>query len=336
MKTKLFLMYILILLPLASSGQKFNILEYLNLPEDSITEKIKLNGLSYFNSLSENNEKIIHVRGDVNSSNFIRRLNANISLNDSISYMITIYVDKRQIKYLRHHLGIENTRPTYSPVFLSYGERNYYYSEVDEIKYIHIEIYNSTSFRRTHDVTIETFPKVNEISQYMELLEPQIPPLPRGKNKILNYVFGAWVAVIIESEHESQLHQYRGELLATKNDSITLYNEGYETTLCFKDVKFIGIYTHDNNPGKWASFTVLSLVPNFISALVQSEYAIEFLTLGIPVAAVGLINILVEVGKPYPVKYFPGEIQNIEDLNMYARFPQGIPDNLNTFSKESQ
>jgi hypothetical protein len=323
------LIFFITLIPLFSFGQKINPLIFLNQTEESLVDVLKTYDLKYFSSKSDTLGKNYFITKVDESYDVIRTLNYRIQISDNLSSKLVFLCEKRKINSIRKRIGIGKTMQLFFPIALNFNSNTFYYTESEEGKLIRVEVNIHGSIPESPSMSIEYSLTAQERLQYIEILDPQTPKLPRSNKEVMSYVYGAWVAVLLKSENEEQIRQFRGELLATKEDTIILNNDGIQTRLNFDEVKFIGVYTHKNNPGKYVLFTGLAYIPNIIAAISMPEYASNFLALGIPVAIVGLINIIAEAGKKRPVKYYPGDIYNIEMLNMYARFPQGLPENLN-------
>jgi len=319
-----------LLTSLASRSQELSLFDYLNIPTESLTQILSEHDLSYFNTTGEDNEKIIRIMRRDDSNKIFYSVNVSVYFNDSISYRLTFMSTKNKIRQFRKKVGIDKSVPLTFPMMMSYNNNKFFYNETIVNDLIQVEIDNSASFEETGIIAPEKIISAADREKYIEMLEPEVPKLPKSKKKVMKYIYGAWLAVLVESANDLQITQYRGELLATKNDSLVLLYEGQQTLINFSDVKFLGVYTHDNNPGKYGLYTLAAYTPNIIAAIVQPEYAGEFLALGTPVLFVGLINIFAEVGKRYPVQYYPGNINTIDELNIYSRYPQGLPEKLSS------
>lgn len=313
-------------------SQNPNLFEFLNLSEELIIHKLKAYNLQYFQNINDTTGRIIHLTGNSNSNDIFRTLNIKIYLNDSISYKLTFTCDLKKIRKIRKDLAIEVSYLTIFPLTISYGNYKYYYIEITRNNLTEVEINNLASYAESSSFQSNKALTSIEKLRYKEILIPDVPSLPKGK-KALKYEYGAWIAALLESD-DKQVLQYRGELLATRDDSLILLNQGARIMLNIHDIKLIGIYTHDNNPGKYALFTLGAYMPNIIAAIANPEYAGSFFLLGSPVLLVGLINILAEVAKSYPVKYYPEDISSLRELNMFARYPQGLPVELNANYKK--
>jgi hypothetical protein len=315
---------------LVSWSQELSFFDYLNISKESLIQALSENDLTYFSSTGEDNEEIIRIIRKDDSNKIYYSVDVSVYFNDSISYRLTFLSTKNKIRQFRKKVGIDKSVTLTFPMMLNYNNNKFFYSERIVNDLIHVEIDNSASFEETGIIAPEKIISAAEREKYIEMLEPEVPKLPKSKKKVMKYIYGAWVAVLVESANDLQITQYRGELLATKNDSLLLLYEGQQTLINFSDIKFLGVYTHDNNPGKYGLYTLAAYSPNIIAAIVRPEYAGNFLALGTPVLFVGLINIFAEVGKRYPVKYYPGDINSINDLNIFSRYPQGMPEKLSS------
>lgn len=317
----------ILLLPVFLFGQKMNPLDYLNQSEESLELILKSKEIKYFKSTNKDQEKVVYIPKDEESRDFMGSLNLNVYLDTDTSYKIVLLCKNKEITLVRKRFGLNKSSDLIFPKIINYKSDLFYYIETEEGDYIRVEINNTVSMEKSSAIPIKNILTEEERNQYLEMLEPDLPDLPRSKRKIMEYVYGAWMAVIIRSEYDQQMQQYQGEFLGIRGDSIILLN-GIQTTFNFHDIEFAGIYTHKNNPGKYALFTLLAYTPNIIAAITTPEFAGQLLAIGIPVAFVGLINILAEVGKRTPAKYYPGDVNTITEMKAYARFPQGISDKI--------
>jgi len=333
MKTIVIVICSILLSPVSLFGQKINPLDYLNQTEESLASILKSKEIKYFKSTNKDQEKVVYIPKDEESRDFFGSLNLNVYFDNDTSYKLILLCENREIMLVRKRFGLDKTSDLIFPKILNYKSGLFYYIESEEGEYIRVEINNSASMERSSIIPVENILTKDERNKYLEILDPELPDLPRSKRKIMKYIYGAWLAVLVRSEYDQQIQQYQGEFLGIKGDSILLLNNGNQTTLNFQAIEFAGIYTHKNNPGKYVLFTILAYTPNIIAAITTPEYAGELLALGIPVAFVGLINILAEVGKKTPAKYYPGDINSITEMNAYARFPQGISDDINSFNQ---
>ena len=323
----------IILSPVFLFGQKINPLDYLNQTEESLALILKSKEIKYFKSTNKDQEEIVYIPKDEESRDFMGSLNLNVYFDADTTYKLVLLCEDKKITMVRKRFGLDKSSDLIFPKILNYKSGLFYYIETEEENYIRVEINNSASMEKSSIIPVKNILTEDERNEYLEILDPDLPELPRSKRKIMEYIYGSWVVVLIRSEYDEQIQQYQGEFLGTRGDSTLLLNNGNQTILNFQNIKFAGIYTHKNNPGKYALFTLLAYIPNIIAAISTPEFAGELLALGIPVAIVGLINFLAEVGKKTPAKYYPGDINSVTEMNSYARFPQGISGDINSFNQ---
>lgn len=329
MKKYIVLIFLIFHCVLLSFGQKYHLLDYLNLSKESLTVKLLEQKIDYFWDETDTMEYVLHLKGDEGSVDPIKRLNINIFLKDSTVYKLDFLCLKQDAGQIRKHLGIDVASIRVLPVKVTFGSYLYDYYESVEQNFTHIIIENSSTQPESTSAQVIGGTVSGDYASYVSLLNPQLPSLPKSKQKILEYMYGAWLVVIVEAEIEKQVLKYQGELLGTKNDSIILLSNGSMTNIFIGDIEFAGIYTHKNNAAKWGLYTVAAYTPNIITAIANPEYAGQFLLIGTPVILVGMINMFAVLGTDTPVLYYPGDVKSLAELNMFSRFPQGIPPDFN-------
>lgn len=143
--------------------------------------------------------------------------------------------------------------------------------------------------------------------------------------------YGCWMDVTVDSA-AAVIHHFTtqsGELLTMTRDSVfLLVADGKVKSINVRSILASKLYTHKNQSGTYLLITGLYMVPAIIGAIANPDYAGEFLLLALPVSIVGIFqsvkdgtaqrNILV-----YPIK------NSLEDFKPFARFPAGIPENVN-------
>ena len=329
MKKCIPIIFLIIHCVLPSFGQKYHLLEYLNESKESLTIKFQAQKIDYFWSETDSIEQVIRVRGNEGSGDPIRRLNINIYFKNAMSYKLDFLCRNQDVRQIRKHFGIDVTNTRVLPVQIALGSERYDYYESAERNLTHITVENSSQQIGSTSTKVIAGTLSADLARYVSILHPELPSLPKSKQKILKYMYGAWLVAIVETGIEKQILQYQGELLGTKNDSLILLSSGNLTNIFMEDIEFAGIYTHKNNPAKWGLYTAAAYTPNIITAVANPEYAGEFLLIGTPVIFVGLINLFAVLGTDTPVLYFPGDVNTLAELNMFSRFPQGIPPDFN-------
>lgn len=116
-----------------------------------------------------------------------------------------------------------------------------------------------------------------------------------------------------------------GELICIDQDTVyVLVLDHHVQAIDANQIAGYKIYTHRNQSGRYAKFSFLYLIPSVLGAIVQSDYAGEFLSLGIPVAVVGLTHIMIEGSTKKNVITENNTIR-LPAIAKYARYPGGKP-----------
>lgn len=150
-----------------------------------------------------------------------------------------------------------------------------------------------------------------------------------GTKNLNNNPYGCWLIVHMNSNYsEYQGQEVGGELLAIEKDTVYLLVEDFNIIICpAKNIISAKLITHKNQAGTFALFTGLFITPNIIGAL---AYGIGgFMILAIPVAITGLTVTLIEATGQGNVLLYP-EKSSLKSFGKFARFPQGIPTNVDT------
>jgi len=152
--------------------------------------------------------------------------------------------------------------------------------------------------------------------------------LPKGK-RVEKGVYGAVIEVSLMRDVQQHRPQIKGELIAIQEDTIILLT-GLQLALVVEpQIGSATIIPYKNNPGKYAIWTGVAVVPNVLGAVIHPEFAGAFLSLAIIPAVYGLIVTAVEATKHVPQWHYPGDL-SLEELNTFSRFPQGLPGGCKT------
>ncbi len=141
--------------------------------------------------------------------------------------------------------------------------------------------------------------------------------------------FGCWMEATVNSFSEvPDLKNVSGELLAIQRDSAFLLTaDGTVSRLAFASIASARLYTHKNQSGTYLLTSGILIIPSLIGAIAYPEYAGPFLILAIPTLITGIIHSLIESRKQKNVLIYP-EKQGFTDFGKFARFPAGIPENI--------
>jgi len=150
--------------------------------------------------------------------------------------------------------------------------------------------------------------------------------------------YGSWTILAINSKQNSLVpdtiarepeSQIAGELICMNADTIyILVSDRLVCPIYSGSVIKAQLFTHKNQTGTYQTMTGLFLIPNLVGSLIyMSEYGGEFLAIGIPIAAIGILHILIENLSQKNILLYPGK-NSLDSLNHFARFPAGKPVNI--------
>jgi hypothetical protein len=158
---------------------------------------------------------------------------------------------------------------------------------------------------------------------YSEDIPEAYLPLP---GKVKTQVTGSWVSINYHSPQDSNYSKkISGELIAVQTDSIYVLNELQLYSVDINSIDSARLYIFKNQTGKYVLATVIGLTPNIIAAMANQMY--EFLILAIPWALTGTITSLIE-GSGHNDKLEYPKKNSLEDFKNFARFPMGIPPDM--------
>ncbi len=133
--------------------------------------------------------------------------------------------------------------------------------------------------------------------------------------------YGCWS----EFELRNSASKVSGELICMEHDTVyVLVLDHHVQAIEAAQIAGYKIYTHKSQSGRYGKFSLLYLIPSVVGALVQSDYAGGFLSLGVPVAVVGLTHIIIEGSNKKNVITENNTIR-LYEIAKYARYPGGKP-----------
>ena len=139
-------------------------------------------------------------------------------------------------------------------------------------------------------------------------------PLPANAAK---NTFGGWIQVdLIKKQNSPQFID--GELIAVGTDSLYLLTQKEFIVIAVSDIKYAKLVGYNSEAGKMGSWvfggTISTLTHGFI--LLLTAPFLWWLGGGIATSA----------QSEYPIIRYSKN--NMEKLNLYARFPQGLPEGI--------
>lgn len=141
--------------------------------------------------------------------------------------------------------------------------------------------------------------------------------------------YGCWTILQANSEQNIIASQeIAGELVCMDADTLyLLVHDGMVQPVYSGSVTKAELYTHKNMSGTYFGITLLYLAPALIGAVVHSEFGLDFLAMGIPMAVIGLTQTASEGSSKNNRLIYP-EKDTFESFTHFARFPAGKPVNI--------
>ena len=139
-------------------------------------------------------------------------------------------------------------------------------------------------------------------------------------------VAGSWIVITIQQDLQlSPQAEMSGELIAIENDTLFLLTDSAFLRIRQGTVSTAVLFPF--RPQSKAIFVItgLSLLPTLIGAIIRPDPGAALLIVGIPLVVTGtLMGMSEHYGNVmrYPQKY------SLNDLGRFARFPQGMPPDL--------
>ena len=142
-----------------------------------------------------------------------------------------------------------------------------------------------------------------------------------SRNQVEKNPYGSYIEV------DSKLSQHLGEFISYERDTLFMMTEvGFEKIIS-DDILRIQIILTRNRARGYLIATGIVAIPALIGAMANPDYSEEFLILGGVTVGLGLIAAGIEASRTPTIIHYPSEVEDIEDLVKYARFPGGLPDN---------
>jgi hypothetical protein len=142
-----------------------------------------------------------------------------------------------------------------------------------------------------------------------------------SKSQVEKNPYGSYIEV------DSKISQHLGEFISYERDTLFMITElGFEK-INSDDILRIQIILSRNRAREYLIATGIVAIPALIGAMANPDYSEEFLILGAVSVGLGLIAAGIEASRTPTIIHYPSEVEDIEDLVKYARFPGGLPDN---------
>ena len=139
-------------------------------------------------------------------------------------------------------------------------------------------------------------------------------------------VAGSWIVITIQQDLQlSPQAEMSGELIALENDTLFLLTDSEFLKIRQDAVSTAVLFPFRPQSKAIYVITGLSLLPTLIGAIIRPDPGAALLIVGIPLVVTGtLMGMSEHYGNVmrYPQKY------SLNDLGRFARFPQGMPPDL--------
>ncbi len=139
-------------------------------------------------------------------------------------------------------------------------------------------------------------------------------------------ITGSWTEVKLKhtdiTESETSLS---GELIAIQSDTMYILTAMGLKDINTSNIAVADLYLFVNQAEKNATITGLLYIPDILAAIIIGEPA--FLLLGVPWIITGTIISVVEGSAHLNKLNYPGKNQ-LSELKKFARFPQGLPSDI--------
>jgi hypothetical protein len=139
-------------------------------------------------------------------------------------------------------------------------------------------------------------------------------------------ITGSWIHIKLNlAAYTDQETELSGELIAIQSDTVYVITpHGFKGVQIAK-IDEADLYMFMNQPGLIAAVTGLLYLPDLIASVVFDMPG--FLILGVPWIITGSIITIAEGSNHSNILNFPS-FCSLEELNKFARFPQGMPPDI--------
>ncbi len=143
--------------------------------------------------------------------------------------------------------------------------------------------------------------------------------IPKSKHAALTNVHGAFIEI------ETVQSWLNGEIIAVHHDTLFVLGETKLQKVPFEDIQRFDITLTRPKTGTYLLLGSLSVLPPVVGVVAHSDYSAEFGTIAGFNAILSTIAVAVESGRKSHIVSYPEDISDISLVTKYARFPFGIP-----------
>ena len=149
----------------------------------------------------------------------------------------------------------------------------------------------------------------------------------RPPKQLTKSITGGWVEVsVIPETSNDTITMLSGELLAVKSGTLHMLTSRTELiSLNTNRISSMKLYLFPNPNLSLLGF--LGVIPNITGAILQPDYAGGFLLAGIPLFVTSLVIAIADFQDGNSSLRYP-EKNSMSEFSKYARFPQGLPPDL--------
>lgn len=153
--------------------------------------------------------------------------------------------------------------------------------------------------------------------------------VPRYRSAVSINPYGSYIEIKIAQK------QYDGEFIAFDNDSLYVMTLADLVSIPKNDIVSFEIILSQNKSKHILTAVLISIIPAFLGMLAHSDYSYEFLILGLTTGALGGLAALIESQRIATIIQYPNPISDLSLVAKYARFPVGIPEELDVYSLQN-
>jgi len=144
--------------------------------------------------------------------------------------------------------------------------------------------------------------------------------VPSTNNKTIKNPYGSYIELATKNSVIS------GEYIAFENDSLYIMTLTRLEIIGMEEIAYFNIVLTQTKTRNYAIATGVSMVPSLIGAIVNPDYATEFLIISLVTGGLGGLATLIESSRKGQILTYPDNFKTIAKSAMYARFPEGFPD----------
>ena len=143
--------------------------------------------------------------------------------------------------------------------------------------------------------------------------------VPKSKRAALMSVRGSFIEI------ETSGNWLSGEIIALQSDTLFILGRTQFRGIPFEDINRFDITLVRPKTGTYLLWGSLTVLPPLIGIVTHDDYGAQFGTIAAFNAILSTIAVATESGRKSHVVSYPEDISDISVIAKYARFPFGIP-----------